>query len=141
MKFWSFLEKQAQAGILCSSIEIYKEILRYGDETDELTRWVKQKKTSGLFCPLSKEVQLAYREVADYVMLHYKERSAKVAEFLKGGDAWIIAHARCDDGIVVSHENRLDPSALTPKIPNVCRHFGVGCIGLPEMLEKLKFRF
>lgn len=141
MKFWDFLEKQAKAKTIGSSIEIYKEILRYEDKADALRKWVKERKNSGLFYPLDKDVQLAYREIADYVMVHYRERPSKIAEFLKGGDGWIIAHARCDHGTVVSHENRLDSTALTPKIPNVCHYFGIGCIGLPAMLEKLKFRF
>jgi hypothetical protein len=141
MKFWAFLERQAKAGTVCSSIEIYKEVLKFGDATDDLAKWVKQRRNSGLFCVPDKEVQAAYRQVADYVVTRYEKRMPKVTEFLKGGDGWIIAHAMCDKGTVVSHENRLDSQALTPKIPNVCRNFGVGCIVLPEMLERLKFKF
>src|ERR1019366_1444979 len=71
----------------------------------------------------------------------YDQRPAAVAKFLSGADPWIIADAKCDGGIVVSHESRLDQTALTPKIPNVYHAFGVGCITLPAMLKALKFRF
>jgi hypothetical protein len=137
--FWNFLERQAGAGKICSSIKIYEEIIRRED--DELAKWVKQRKACGLFCYPDKEVQDCFRDTVDYVMHAYPQRQAKVTEFLKGGDCWIIAHARCDKGRVVSHENRLDPSALQPKIPNVCHHFGIGCIKLNMMLDELNFRF
>jgi hypothetical protein len=54
---------------------------------------------------------------------------------------WIIAHAQCDGGTAVSNENRVVSASLTPKIPNICHDVGVGCIGLPAMLTKLKFKF
>jgi hypothetical protein len=94
-----------------------------------------------LFCQPDKTVQEAYTEVANHVVEKYDQRRAKVAEFLKGGDGWIIAHAMRDGGIVVSNEARLDATALVPKVPNICRSFGVGCINLPTMLTRLKFKF
>jgi hypothetical protein len=139
--FWAFIVQQAKAERVCSSMRIYKEILRYEDRENDLVRWAKEHRNSGLFAEPERAVQEAFGDIADYVSERYQERPAKVAEFLKGGDAWIIAHAYCDGGTVVSHENRLDSTALTPKIPNVCHNFSVGCIGLPAMLKKLKFTF
>jgi hypothetical protein len=69
------------------------------------------------------------------------DRPAKVGEFLRGADGWIVAHAKCEHGIVVTYEARRNVTAKIPKIPNVSHDFNVGCIALPAMLEKLKFRF
>jgi len=96
---------------------------------------------SGLFIVPDKRVQETFTEIANHVMNRYDKRQTKAAEFLKGGDAWIIAHAKCDGGMVVTQESRLDATALIPKIPNVSRSFDVGCINLPSMLTRLKFRF
>jgi Domain of unknown function (DUF4411) len=139
--FWAFLIREAKAGRICSSTRIYKEILQYEDKENDLVKWAKENKTSGLFAEPEKTVQEAYTEIANHVTERYRDRPAKAAEFLKGGDGWIIAHAVCDSGTVVSHENRLDSTCLTPKVPNVCHNFGVGCIALPTMLKKLKFTF
>ena len=139
--FWTFVEEQAEAETVGSSIRIYAEILRHEDKEDELTKWAKQQRRSGLFAPTDRAVQDEFKKIADYVMERYPEKPAKVAEFLKGGDGWIIAHAKCDGGVVVTHENRVVTASLTPKIPNVCHHFGVGCVNLTAMLTKLKFRF
>ena len=130
-----------KAGKLRSSMKIYDEILKREDERDKLTLWVKNRRTSGMFVEPARDVQKIYGAIADYTVGQYSQRRAKAAEFLSGGDGWIIAHAQCDGGAVVSHESRVDKSSMTPKIPNVCTQFGVPCIGLAEMLTKLSFRF
>jgi len=38
-------------------------------------------------------------------------------------------------------EARRNVTAKVPKVPNVCHAFGVGCIDLPSMLTRLKFKF
>ena len=140
-QFWIFLEEQAVAGTVCSSIQVYGEILRCQDKEDPLLKWATPRRSSGLFCPPDKNVQAAMGEIGDHVVETYDQRPAAVAKFLAGADPWVIAHARCDGGIVVSHESQLQQNALNPKIPNVCHAFGVGCIKLPAMLKALKFRF
>jgi hypothetical protein len=140
-EFWIFLEEQASVGSLCSSTQVYGEIMRFQDKEDALVKWAMPRRTSGLFCLPDRDVQTACGQVGDYVVKTYTKRPPAVAQFLGGADPWIIAHAMCDGGTVVSHESRLDKSALRPKIPNVCHAFGVGCIGLPAMLKALKFRF
>jgi Domain of unknown function (DUF4411) len=139
--FWDFLEKQSSSGTIRSSIKVYGEIMSYEDENDPLVKWAKPRKNSGLFIIPDKLVQETFTDVANHVISRYAKRQTKAAEFLKGGDGWIIAHAKCDGGVVVTQESRLDGTALTPKIPNVCRSFNVGCINLPTMLTNLKFRF
>jgi hypothetical protein len=139
--FWSFLDAQAKQGKIRSSTKIYGEILKREAEKDKLTLWVKNRKNSGLFVTPTKDVQKTYGEIADYVIEKYSQRRAKAAQFLSGGDGWIIAHAKCDGGTVVSHESRVDKTSMTPKIPNVCTDFTVPCIGLAQMLTTLNFKF
>lgn len=139
--FWSFLDGQVENGLVRSSTKIYEEILRREDKGDKLTLWVKNRRTSGMFVVPTKDVQKIYGQIADYTMEKYSQRRAKVAAFLSGADGWVIAHAKCDGGTVVSHESRVDRSSLTPKIPNICTQFEVPCIGLAEMLTRLDFKF
>jgi hypothetical protein len=143
--FWSFIDKQVSAGRIRSSTRIYKEVLATEDLDDDLAKWFKTRKTSGMFIDpaTSRKVQEKCGEINDFVSKHYvwPKSGPKVAVFLSGGDTWIIAHACCDNGIVVSHEHRVDRTSQTPKIPNVCTQFGVECIGLREMLMRLKFKF
>jgi hypothetical protein len=139
--FWSFLDEQAKLGKIRSSTKIYDEILKREAEKDKLTLWVKNRKNSGMFVVPTKDVQKAYGQIADYTIETYSQRRPKANLFLSGADGWLIAHAKCDGGIVVSHEHRVDKSSMTPKIPNICTQFGVPCIGLAEMLTRLNFKF
>ena len=43
--------------------------------------------------------------------------------------------------IVVTGEQLVDPSSKKPKIPNVCKQFGVDYIGPYEMLRQLGAKF
>lgn len=139
--FWSFLDEQVKFGKVRSSTKIYDEILKREEDRDKLALWVKTRRTSGMFVAPARNVQKMYGEIADHVIEKYSKRRAKAAQFLSGGDGWIISHAKCDGGTVVSHESRVDKSSMTPKIPNVCTAFGVPCIGLADMLTNLSFRF
>jgi hypothetical protein len=139
--FWSFLDEQAEIGTIRSSTKIYDEIVKREDKGDKLSLWVKHRRTSGMFVEPQRSVQDVYRQIADYTIEKYSKRQPKVAEFLSGGDGWIIAHAKTDKGTVVSHESRVDKSSMTPKIPNVCTAFDVPCIGLAALLTTLGFRF
>jgi hypothetical protein len=139
--FWSFLDEQVKIGRVRSSTKIYDEILKREDKNDKLTLWVKNRRNGGMFVVPMRDVQKIYGQIADHTMEKYSQRRAKAAEFLSGGDGWIIAHAKYDGGTVVSHESRVDKTSMTPKIPNVCTEFGVPCIGLAEMLTKLNFKF
>jgi hypothetical protein len=140
-QFWDFIDAQAQSGTIRSSVRVYGEIMSYEDERDALVQWCKLHRTSGLFCKPDRQVQGVLGKIADHVVQRYSEKPAKAAEFLKGADAWIIAHAKCDGGTVVTHEARRDVTAKVPKIPNVCHAFNVGCINLPAMLTALRFKF
>jgi len=139
--FWKWLSEQSGAGRICSSTMIYQEIVRREGAQDALARWVKNRRTSGMFIPPDKAVQKKYGEIADHCVEKYSERQAKTGKFLSGGDVWIIAHAFCDGGTVVSNEQRVEKDCPTPKIPNVCSAFEVPCISLTDLLKKLKFKF
>lgn len=139
--FWSFLDEQAKLGKIRSSTKIYDEILKREAKKDKLTLWAKNRRNSSMFAAPARDVQKVYGQIADYTMEKYSQRRAKASAFLTGADGWIIAHAKCDGGTVVSHESRVDKSSMTPKIPNICTQFDVPCIGLAEMLTKLSFKF
>ena len=101
-KFWTFLETELNAGTVRMPKMCFDEIT---DGTDDLAKWCKQRKTIGYFCCKSnKAVQESYGVVANYVATTYKPHAA--ADFLKGADGWVIAHALASSGFVVTEELR-----------------------------------
>jgi hypothetical protein len=64
-----------------------------------------------------------------------------VEEFLRGADAWLIAHAKVLGGCVVTREAKKGIGAKKPMIPNVGEDFGVVVKDLWIMLDELKPSF
>lgn len=139
-RFWIWLEEKLQSGSLRSSRYVYKEIASSESPKDKLHRWARTRKSSGYWVQPTREVQEKYQELAEYVVAEYEIKNpAKTGEFLAKADVWIIAHALVSRGIVVTDEARVNKFSQTPKIPNVCSHFGVRCITMMDMLRTFKF--
>lgn len=129
--FWRHLDEKLAEGSVRSSQLVYKELVGYGDE---LSKWIKNRKQSGLCVPLSPEVEANFEKVAQYVHDTYDEPNAN--EFLSGADGWIIAHAMITKGVVVTQESRRHPDAKRARIPDVCHYFDVQCIRVMDMLKE-----
>ena len=131
------MDAQAAAGRIRSPITVISEL---HDETwGELHDWVGERRDSGLFVEPSRDVQAVFNRIADFVWANYPPEHA--AHFLDGADPWLVAHAKAEGGLVVTHEIPKGLGALTPKIPNVCKEFGLDDpIGVYEMIRRLGFR-
>jgi hypothetical protein len=131
--FWRWLEKASRDGLIRSPMNVYQEIQT---GTDELAQWAKRvKKSSGLFVWADQEVQKCFGPIALFVQQHYSAPQA--AEFLRGADPWVIAHALENQGTVVTHEVLAPPESLKVKIPNICAKFGVKCMGVYDAFRHL----
>lgn len=133
--FWAFLHEQINAGTIRCPKMVYQEIVTNEEPGDDLAKWIKTRRQSGLFVEPDSDVQKAMQKVADYVMENYEQQHA--AEFLSGADPWLIAHAIQTNGVVVTHESNRHPNAKKVRIPDVCAALGVSCINTYEMLDRL----
>jgi hypothetical protein len=132
--FWSALDDQLNAGLICTSEMVYRELVPFGDE---LSRWVKNRKQNGLYIDAGDAVQTSLTVVADYVSTCGRYDIANTNEFLSGADPWMIAHLRVSGGTLVTNETALRPLAKKVRIPDVCEPFGIRCITGFEMLDEL----
>ncbi|WP_027568391.1 DUF4411 family protein [Bradyrhizobium sp. URHA0013] len=134
--FWKWLDKESDAGRIISCRTVYEEMVGFGDE---LATWVKDRDGSPFFMPPDAAVQGAFGPIAGYVVNTYPQHNA--SEFLKGADPWLIARAQTHGMIVATGEQLVDPTSTKPKIPNVCKQFGVEYMGPYEMLRQLGAKF
>lgn len=137
--FWVFLDEQSSAGNIRCPKMVYDELIKNESPRDGLALWVKNRRQSGLFVSATRPVQNAMRTVADHIYAKYQQHH--VAEFLRGADPWLIAHALHSKGTVVTHESDRKPNAKKVRIPNVCGELHVPCINTYEMLESLGAEF
>ena len=133
--FWQFLDQKAASGQVSSCQMVYGELAA---GNDYLAKWVKGRKST-LFRSIDNSVQAACTSVADYVTERFSPSEA--GSFLRGADPWIIARAIAYGGKVVTIEGLAPQVSKTPKIPNVCQHFGVGWVHYYRMLEELGAKF
>lgn len=134
--FWKLLDNQSDAGVICSSTMVYEEL---ATGNDELADWAKARKDTQLFVEPSASVQGLSNKIAAYVHTRYSEHQAQ--RFLAEADAWVIAHAKVENAVVVTHETLVNEYSDKPKIPNVCKRFDVEWVNVYQMLRELGARF
>lgn len=118
-KFWIFIETELKAGTIRMPKMCFDEVT---DGNDDLAKWCKHRRNIGHFrCTANKEVQERFATVSQYVYDNFKPHAA--ADFLKGADAWVIAHALATGGFVVTEElrNRYKSKIKIPVIARAVR--------------------
>jgi hypothetical protein len=134
-QFWAFIDQQLQSGNIRMPRLAYEEVASFGDD---LSDWCKARKAKGLCVRASKDVQQrCLAKVIDYVYSNHPPHQA--AEFLKGADSWLIAHALCEGGTVVTEETR--GVKMKVKIPTVTKTLGGAWCDTSDMLNSLDARF
>jgi hypothetical protein len=134
--FWAILEEKGESQVIKSPYEVFLELAKGGDE---LYRWAQERRERNFFIEPDEHVQQVFREIADFVNEAYQEPAAKY--FLDGADPWVIAHAKCDGGTVVTNEKAVAADSFKVKIPNICRQFEVDCVDTFDMLRELGASF
>lgn len=131
--FWTFIEAQLKSGNVRMPKKCYEEVT---DGNDWLAQWCKLRKNIGHFCCKSsdRDVQRHFAEVAEYVMANNKHPAA--AEFLKGGDGWVLAHAAASGGFAVTEELRNKYKSKV-KIPIVAKGMRIRWKATHEMCKEL----
>jgi len=132
---WIGLDTLVTEGLLLSTKEVWNE-LEGGDPHKPLQDWLKARKN--LFTtPTQAELSFVGRIFAvDHFQTLIGEKQR-----LRGmpvADPFVIAAAAIRGGTVVSEE-QFKPNAA--KIPNVCRHFSIGCVSLEEFMAKEGWQF
>jgi hypothetical protein len=85
------------------------------------------------FC-VNSDNKVAAKQAEILIHVHNSYTPAQAAYFSKGADPWIIAHAACCKGTVVTHETSLVKSKV--QIPLVCKSMKVNCTDLYTMARK-----
>ena len=134
--FWKWIDDQSEKSILYSTKSVYNELV---SGSDELSKWIKERKDSNLFKEPNNEIQNIFTQIANYVVENYASQYSEV--FLSGADPWVIAHAKIYESTVVTREKFLSGKPKKIKIPNICQAFDVPYIDTFELLRKTGAQF
>ena len=120
----------------CRAVDLVREEIE-AVGTPGLRSWVAAH--SGLFVPLNPEVQAE----AASIEASYPDLMDPKSQY-ESADAYVIALAKLEGGIVVSQETSAQEKRNPPKdhyIPDVCRDLGLPCINLLGLFRREKWVF
>ena len=104
--------------------------------TPDMRTWVSGHK--GVFVPLTPDIQI---EAASIEAKYPDLLDPKIP--YQSADAYVIAFAKLQNGIVISQETSAHEKRNPKKthyIPDVCRDLGVPCINLLGLMRKEKWK-
>lgn len=139
-RFWDSLVDYANDGKLISVDKVFQEI-KAGREDDPLLLWSKDYFIEYFDTTQIAPIVQAYADLICWAGNSDYSQAAK-DEFMEddNADAWIIAYAKANNGIVVTFEKTSSKKSKIP-IPHVCDEFQIEYCDTFEMLESLKFTF
>jgi hypothetical protein len=134
--FWLALSRQHEAKRIFSIDKVRAELLAMNDQPSD---WVKSRAPDTFFKRTAdREVSGAFRDVVNWVQSESQFTPEAKAEFASVADGWVIAYAKANDLVVVTHEVYAPEARKKVPIPNVCLEFDVEYCNTFDMLRDLK---
>ena len=116
--FWLALSRQHEAKRVFSIDKIRTELQAV---SDQLSDWVKNQAPDTFFKKTAdKEVSDAYRHLVNWVQSEPQFTPEAKAEFSSVADGWVVAYAKANGLVVVSHEQYSPDARNRVPIPNLC---------------------
>jgi hypothetical protein len=137
--FWLALIRQNQNGCIFSIDRVKAEIVK---GNDKLKSWILSKVPETFFKKTDSQMVVDwFRKIIIWVENESQYKQEAKAEFASVADGWLVAYAKANGMIVVTHEEYAPDAKGRVPIPNVCRKFHVEYINVFEMLSKLGIQF
>ena len=137
--FWRALIRQHAAKRVCSIQKIKDELLA---GKDLLSDWVSQNAPDTFFKgSADTNVVDAFRTMVNWVQSELQFTPEAKAEFSSVADGWVVAYAKANNLVVVTHEEYAPDAKKKVPIPNVCLEFDVKYCNTFDMLRDLKEKF
>ncbi len=137
--FWRALVRQCKAKKVCSIDRIKAELVVL---SDPLADWARQTPPEDFFKgTMDRNVLDAFSKMVQWVQNEPQFTPEAKAEFSSVADGWLIAFAKVNGLVVVTHEVFAPEVRRKVPIPNVCLEFDVEYCDPFEMLHELKEQF
>lgn len=137
-KFWESLIQHAKTGNVLSIDLVKKELMR---GKDELKKWAISDFSHGFASTNENDIIECYRSVMNWVHNQDQFSPAAKSDFADGADGWLVAYAKTNSCIIVTHEQFNSSIRRKVPIPNVCQAFDMKPIDTFEMLRRLGVQF
>ncbi len=137
--FWTELIRLHRMKRVCSIDRVLTEI-EMGN--DRLRQWSRKKASEGFFKRTAdQDVGDWFAKMVRWVQNEQQFTSEAKAQFASVADGWVMAYARTNGSVVVTHEVYAPEVKRQVPMPNVCIKFNIDYCNLFEMLRHLKVTF
>lgn len=137
--FWLGLARQHEDKRVFSIDRVKGELTAGGDR---LSDWARAQAPETFFKQtLDKAVRDAFAAAMKWVQAEQQFDQDAKAQFASAADGWVIAYAKANGLVVVTHEEYAPDARRKVPMPNVCIEFGVDYCNTFEMLRELKVQF
>ena len=138
--FWDALLRGHEAGMVFSLDEVKNEIVK---KEDAVKNWVEQENFPVSFFMATTEATVQkFAEIQNWVGKHQRYSLPEKNKFATiKTDGYLVAHAKENKMILVTHEKLVGQDSTVIQIPNLCQQFDVEYVNLFEMLKQLNVRF
>lgn len=136
--FWSGLVAHARTGEIRSIDRVRQELDR-----EKTTSRLGSIGMWGARLPrrMMKGVVQVYSDIMNWIQQQGQFTAEAKAEAANSADCWLVAYAKVEGCVVVTHEAPSPLARRTVKIPDLCRQFAVPYTNLFEMLRNLRICF
>jgi len=131
---WDEIESLIKQKNIFSTMEVYKEIIKYSGKSDQLKKWAISHKKRFFILPDKETYQLARDIVKRFPDLVDKK---KLQTGEPDADPFLIALAKSEGATIITQERKDLPN----RIPMVASHYRVKSIDLYEFFEERKLKF
>jgi Domain of unknown function (DUF4411) len=137
--FWLSLVRQHEAKRVYSIDKIKAELVAL---KDRLSEWVRVSAPRTFFKGTAdKSVSDAFKDMVNWVQSESQFTLEAKAEFASVADGWVVAYAKANGLVVVTHEEFARDVKKRVPIPNVCVEFDVEYCNTFDMLRELRVQF
>lgn len=136
--FWESIKAGHENGRIFSTQRVKNELER---GQDALTDWMSDHLPSGFFInDSSAEIAQEYAPMMAWVVARDFTQAAE-AKFATDADGWLVATAKRENYILVTHETRKPEAKTIVPMPNVCEEFSVDYADTFKMLRLLSCQY
>jgi Domain of unknown function (DUF4411) len=132
--YWNWFESQIDSGKIITHWKCLREVTdgEKRDDPELIVQWVKTRKNKLTAPADTPQISGLVGEMCEHCYETFG--TAKTVEFTKGGDLWLIASAKLDNGKVVTQES----TKKQLRIPAICEKFEVAYVSMFTMNHELK---
>lgn len=137
--FWNARLVQHSKNRVFSIDKVRAELV---DQGDELSDWAKDRAPATFFKKTHDQAVIElFGKMAAWVNAQPQFTPAAKADFASVADGWVVAYAKVNGLLVVTHEEFAPEAQKKVPMPNVCLEFDVTYANTFEMLNDLKVKF